>query len=392
MKIVAIIAEYNPFHNGHLYQIQKLKKDNYTVIVIMSSSFTQRGIPAISSKFSRAKVALNYGADLVLELPVVFSTSNAEIFSKGAIKILDSLSCVDYLCFGAENNLDELIKVNKKINENLKISENNIKKYLDEGFSYLKAKELSYSFLSKEEINIIKKPNNILGLEYLKALNAINSNIKPFVILRKNTNHNSTFIFKNFASASLIRNYIYKENINLTKNFMPELSFNSIKDNNNLFLDLFFDLFKYLILSGKVKYSDYIDYEQGLENRFLNFIKEDDIFEFINKVSSKRYTKSRISRLIMQIILDLKKEFIFKSLEVEYIRVLGAKQDGLRILKHLKSNKIEFIEKFSKIKEISDEDILKQICLKEVFATNLYNLYSKGVINEDYLKSPIIIK
>ncbi|WP_039856737.1 nucleotidyltransferase family protein [Peptoniphilus sp. oral taxon 386] len=391
MKTAAIIAEYNPFHNGHLYQLKKIKEKNLNAVIIMSSSFTQRGTPAIIDKFARTKIALTYGADLVLELPVIFSTSNAEIFSKGAINILESLDSIDYLYFGAEDSLENLLKINEKIELNKKNSEEKLKNYLSAGKSYLEARELSYDFLDDTEIEILKKSNNILGIEYLKALKHINSYIQPAVIQRKNTCHNSDLIIDNFTSASSIRKLIENKNLNSIENLVPKKSFDEIKNSSYNFQDRYFEIFKFLVLSQKINYENYVDYENGLENRFMKYLSNKNIYDFIESVSSKRYTKSRISRLITQIILDIKKDFIFEALNANYIRILGIGKNGTEILKVLKDKNIFFIDKFAKINSLNKNSTIKQIAEKEIFATNMYNMMINKNFMEDYLKSPIII-
>ncbi|MDU7115081.1 MAG: nucleotidyltransferase family protein, partial [Peptoniphilus harei] len=166
MKIASIIAEYNPFHRGHAYQIKKIKSEySDYIVVIMSGNFVQRGEPAIINKFERAKIAVDNGASLVLELPLFYATSNAEIFARGGISILDSMDIINRLYFGSEDDASILKNLSEKIYKNL--DDEKIKKFLTEGNSYIKSRELAMDFLSDEEKEILKKPNNILGLEYI---------------------------------------------------------------------------------------------------------------------------------------------------------------------------------------------------------------------------------
>lgn len=394
MKTSAIIAEYNPFHNGHKYQIDTIKKQIDTnIIVIMSSSFTQRGTPSIINKYKRAQIAIENGANLVLELPVIYSSSNAEIFSKGAINILDSLNIVDYLYFGSEDTLEDLINVSKKIKENENYSNNLIKKYLKMGYSHLRARELSYDFLIEKEINILKKPNNILALEYIKALDYFNSNIIPKNIIRHKVDHNTEVVSEGFSSASNIRNLVFDGKIDAIKFLVPKETFDEILSNKiNNFND-YFDIFKYLILSKNIDYNNYFDYEEGLDNRFLKFINEDNINDFINLVSTKRYTKSRISRLINNIILDINKDLIRESFNTSYIRILAMDERGANIIKKIKNDNkdIFIINKFSSINSSKDL-ILKNIAQKELQASNIYNMHLNKIVNEDYFKSPYYYK
>lgn len=390
MKTSAVITEYNPFHNGHKYQLEEIKKlNNNPLIVIMSGSFTQRGAPSIINKFKKAELAVENGANLVIELPVIYSTSNAEIFSKGAINILNSLNVVDNLYFGAEDNLNTLLSISNKIKENKDNINSSIKKYLDLGYSYLKSYELSLDFLSKEEINVIRKPNNILAFEYIKAIDDFNLSIKPNVILRKDVSHGSSITTKNFSSASNIRELAYKKDFNKVKDFVPKNTFKALNSEDLNDFNNYFNIFKYLVLEGNINYKSYYDYEDGMENRFLKFIDINNINEFISLVSTKRYTKSRVARLIINIVLDVNSTLIKKSFNSPYIRVLAMDSIGSRVLKTIDNENL--INKFSKTKNIKDST-LREIIDKEVFATNLYNLYTSKIINEDFLKSPIYIK
>lgn len=372
MKIASIIAEYNPFHNGHKYQIEKIKT-SYTdyIVVIMSTSFVQRGEPAIIDKFTRAKIAIENGASLVIENPVIYSSSNAEIFSKGAINILDSFGIIDRLYFGSENNLSELLDINKKICEN--ISEDLIQKYLSEGNSFIKSREMAMDFLTEEEKNILKGSNNILAIEYIKALENKKSKIAPHSIKRIGAAHDSVLSSENIASASLIRNLI-KENREYKK-FIPDYEFLDIHDLND-----YFEIFKYLLINKDINFDKYFDFEIGLENRMFDNLDAKNMDDFVEKVHSKRHSRSRIKRLIISILLDLDKNLILDSFSHPYIRILGLDDRGAEILKNSKNKNI--IGSFKKNYD-STNSINKKILGKEILATNLYNLKS-GKMNLDF--------
>lgn len=372
MKIASIIAEYNPFHNGHKYQIEKIKT-SYTdyIVVIMSTSFVQRGEPAIIDKFTRAKIAIENGASLVIENPVIYSSSNAEIFSKGAINILDSFGIIDRLYFGSENNLSELLDINKKICEN--ISEDLIQKYLSEGNSFIKSREMAMDFLTEEEKNILKGSNNILAIEYIKALENKKSKIAPHSIKRIGAAHDSVLSSENIASASLIRNLI-KENRDY-KNFVPNYEFSDIHELND-----YFDILKYLLINKNINFDKYFDYEIGLENRMFDNLDAKNMDDFVEKVHSKRHSRARIKRLIISILLNLDKNLIFDSFSHPYIRILGLDDRGVEILKHSKNKNI--IGSFKKYYDFADS-IDKKVLDKEILATNLYNL-KNGKMNLDF--------
>ncbi|SHG96126.1 cytidyltransferase-like domain-containing protein [Anaerosphaera aminiphila DSM 21120] len=391
MKIAAIVAEYNPFHNGHKYQIDKIKELGYSVIVIMSSSFTQRGQPAIINKFDRSEIAIKNGVDLVIELPAIYSTSNAEIFSKGSIFILNSLGIVDNLFFGSEDELSSLIEIVQLIDNKKDTVDEAIKAELKKGSSFLRARESAYSFLNTKQLSILRRPNNILAIEYLKSLKSFKSTINPISIQRKNVEHNSDITRGTFSSASNIREMLIGGNIEECKKFIPINSYDNLKELHYNELNNYFNIFKYMILKNDIDYSNYFDYENGLENRFFKFIESNNISEFINLVSSKRYTNSRISRLITQILLGIEKSLIADSFTLPYIRILASNETGFKIIREIKKENL-VIDKFSNINSLPDNDIRKKIALKESFVTNIYNLNQNKNYNEDYFKNLLIFK
>lgn len=386
MKISGIITEYNPFHNGHKYQIEKTKEFSDAIISVMSSSFTQRGTPSIINKFTRAQIAVNNGVDLVIELPVIYSSSNAEIFSKGGVFLLNSLGVLDYLVFGTEDELQVIQNINKKIHLNNDIFEKNIKKYLKDGNSFLIAKEKAMDFLTENEKEILKKPNNILAFEYLKALCDFNSAIKPIAIKRHMTNHNSNISYNKFSSGSKIRSMVLNGNLENVKDFVPIETFNALKKEKYNEFNNYFDIFKYIIISGKLNYEKYFDYEKGLENRFLKYLESENIDAFINNISTKRYTKARISRLINNILLDIDKDFVRETFNHKpYIRILAMNKTGIEILREIKKNNdIYIINKFAKYKE-SDDSIINEIAEKEIYATDIYNIFGNKIMGEDFI-------
>ncbi|WP_019138413.1 tRNA(Met) cytidine acetate ligase [Peptoniphilus timonensis] len=372
MKIASIIAEYNPFHKGHAYQINKIKKD-YTdfIVVIMSGNFVQRGEPAIIDKYKRAKIAVDNGASLVLELPLLYSTSNAEIFSLGATNILNSMGIIDRLYFGSEDDVEVLRSIQEKIDENF--DEEKLKKYLSEGKSFIRSRELAMDFLSDKEKEILKRPNNILGLEYLNSLAKLNSKIEAHSIKRKNVNHDDDFSLGDFASASHIRRLAY-EGEDVSK-FIPD--YKLVPENN---LKNYFDIFKYKMISEKINFNEYFDYEEGLENRLLENIDAINFEEFIEKVHSKRHSRSRIKRLVIEIILDIKKDLIKNSLKEPYTRVLACDKRGIEIFK-----KSENKNKIYSFKSFYDKStgITRDMLDKEILASDLYNIKS-GKIKTDF--------
>lgn len=376
MKIASIIAEYNPFHKGHAYQINKIKED-YTdfIVVIMSGNFVQRGEPAIINKYKRARLAIDNGASLVLELPLPYATSNAEIFALGAVNILNSMGIVHRLYFGSEDDVEVLKSLQEKIDKNF--DEDKLKKYLSEGKSFIRSRELAMDFLNEEEKEILKRPNNILALEYLRSLEKLNSSIDPHSIKRKNVNHNDDFSLDGFASASHIRRLTYEgEDVS---RFLP--GYDLVVENK---LENYFDIFKYKMLSEKINFRDYFDYEKGLENRILENLDAENFHDLIEKVHSKRHSRSRIKRLIIEILLDIKKDLIKNSFEDPYTRVLACDERGLEIFKKSKNKNKNKIYSFKSFYDTSS-GITKEMLDKEILASDLYNIKS-GKIKTDFTR------
>lgn len=404
MKVLGIIVEYNPFHKGHLYHIKKAKEVTSSdyVVCIMSGNFVQRGEPAIINKWARTEVALNYEIDLVIELPFVFSMSSAEYFSLSAIKILDSLGIVDFICFGSESgNIKTLNKIaDILVNESNKFSKI-LKFHLSKGISYPSARQktLSEFFninLSKE----ITSPNNILGIEYLKALKKLKSTIKPFTISRLGNSYNDEKLSGALSSASSIRKVLNDNTISIDsklikiENSIPEKSLSIIKrefENNLCPVNTKF--YDNIIISLIRRYSNaelknipYIS--EGLENKFK---KNSNLFSSIDQVikhtKSKRYTYSRLQRTIFNIMIGVNyNDFnLFQDIKSPiYARILGFNNNGIKLLLRIKNNSIiPTSTKFSKFYNSCNSTINK-IAYYDRLSTDLYVL---GYKNPDHKKS-----
>lgn len=383
--IIGIIAEYNPFHNGHLYQLHKMRRENKNtkIVVCMSSSFVQRGEPAVIDKWSRAKFAVEHGADLVLELPTLFSTQNGEIFAKGGVGILGSF--IDALSFGAEDDINVLSEINEKIKNNL--DNDVVKSYLDLGYSLPVAKEMAMDFLTDAEKNILRTPNNILAMSYLNARDEMGYTFDLISHSRKNVGYHESYK-GSFASATYLRQVI-KEDVSTIKNFVPVSVYNVLNTSKFNSLENYFEIFKYKLIKESVELKKVTDYEAGMENRFLNYIDAESFEDFISLCSTKRYSKARIRRSAMSFILGLDKELILGSIGAPYMRVLASNDTGFDIIREMKKTHM-VIDKFSKIDELEEEKI-KAIAKKEVSATDLYNIFYNKKIGEDFTHSPEII-
>ena len=370
--LIAIIAEYNPFHNGHLYQINEIKNKypETKIAVIMSSSFVQRGEAAIIDKFSRAKCAIKSGVDLVIELPVLFSTQNAEVFAKGAVGILKYLN-PDGLAFGCESDIDLLTNIISKVD---KIDEDILKDFLASGESYIKAVECACDFTDKER-SAFKKSNNILAMEYIKACRKCGLETEFIPIKRVGTEYNDDFSVGEFASASYIRDHI-----DSGFKFMPEYSWDELKLlRENKFS--IYDIFRFKMVEDP-SLSSYLDYEDGMENLVLKNIYK-DYDDFLESCTSKRYSRSRIKRIILSKVLGLDGDLVRRNMGKPYLRVLAASESGFEIIKNSKEDMLVNFknirdERFDSIREISDV---------EVKATNFYEILKGGKLNRDFTEN-----
>lgn len=376
MKVAGIISEYNPFHNGHKYQIDMLKKEYDAVVSIMSGSFVQRGDVAIFDKWTRARAALSSGCDLVIELPVKYVLSSANGFASGAIDILSATGIVDTLSFGSESG--DIEKLNKAadilLHETAEISEK-IKSLMDNGFSYPKARQQAYSGIIDGEL--FETPNNILALEYILELKKQNSNINPTTHKRSDNGYHSMKENGAFASATKIRDMI--EAGQDISDFVPY----SYKDAPMHNLDSLTDIFKYILLcQGTDAFSGIADVESGLDNRFLKNINKRTISEIIDSVKTKRYTRTRLQRIVLNVISGLS----IDTPKPEYVRVLGMTRTGMEILSEMKkTSRYPIVNKVADFDGVSINADIRATDLASICCT------TKAVFGRDYTTSPIIL-
>ena len=388
-KVLGIICEYNPFHNGHLYHLEQSKKatgSNY-VVAIMSGNFTQRGSTAIIDKWSRTEAALRCGVDLVIELPVLYATSSAENFAEGSIRILDSLKVVDYLSFGSEtSDIDILDGIATVLYKEPKSYKNMLANELKKGLSFPKAREnaLLLYLNNKKYANILSSPNNILGIEYIKALKKYKSNIRPISISRFEAGYNDINYSGNIASATAIRNIIKNGSFDITKRLLPPPSFEILIDNikqGHIIPDL--SVFERQIIYNLRKMSideiaELPDVSEGLEFSIKKAANScNTIQEFLNIIKSKRYTSTRLQRILLYSLLGITKKDIALSKKVNpYVRVLGLNNRGKFIISEIaKANsKLEIITSVKRFADKSNNKNLKLMLDKDIFATNVYTI------------------
>ena len=323
---IGIIAEYNPFHYGHLYQINKIKEmyPDSTITVVMSGWVTERGDLSLIDKFKKCDIALHYGVDLVVELPYKFIQSG-DYFAKGAIEILNKLGC-NYIVFGSESNdLGKLITLASTQINNKKFDKL-VKNYMNSDMNYPTA--LNKALLDTCGTSV-SEPNDILGVCYLKEIIKNKYNIDP-ILIKRYSNYNSKEIEGKITSATSIRELL--KNKKRIKKYVPKYAYRYLKD--VLFIDDYFDYIKYKIISTDI--SIYQGIDENIKNRIMNSINESNsLDELINLVKSKKTTYNKIKRIITYILLDIKKN---NNFDLEYIRVLGFNNKGKNILNEIKKN------------------------------------------------------
>lgn len=371
IKAVGIICEYNPFHNGHIHHLNEIKKqfEGYTIILVMSGNFMQRGEISILNKWDKTEIALNHGVDLVIELPFIFSTQSADIFGYGAIEILNYLN-VEYIVFGSETNnisvLQNIVKTQKEEKYNILV-----KYYLDKGYNYPTSMSKA---LTKYGYNHIDSPNDLLGISYIKAIDKLNSNIIPISIKRTNNYHKLDN--SNITSASSIRKLIEeKKDIS---NYVPYETLNKISPIDNHY----FELLKYKILTCN-DLSIYQTVDEGLNTRIKKYVIESkNLDELISKIKTKRYTYNKISRALTHILCSFTKAEASIYQTNEYIRILGFNKNGRKYLSKIKKDiQIPIITKY--------KDTKSKILDIEIKVGHIYNCIINKDINE-YKKSVII--
>ena len=373
-KIIGIICEYNPLHNGHIYHINKIKEmfPDSIIILVTNGYFSQRGEINILNKLDKINSSLNHNIDLIVELPFVFATQSADIFASGAIQILNTLN-IDTLVFGSEINNIETLKKIATIQDSTKYN-NLLKEFLDKGINYPTAISKAISKLTNKNINT---PNDLLGISYIKAIKHLNSNIEAISIKRTNDYH-SLNSDNRIISGTAIRNLI-KENKNIN-DFVPK----DIFDLNLKYIDLnnYFDLLKYKILCEKENINKYQTVDEGIENRILKYISKcNNTDDLISVIKTKRYTYNKICRMFIHILCSFTKEEANRNKKIEYIRILGFNNNGQKYLNKIKKNvSIPIISKLGK-QEFEQLLIEKRV-------TDIYNLKSNIIINE-YKEIPI---
>lgn len=410
MKVNGIIAEYNPFHNGHEYQLSASKEAtqaDYT-IVAMSGNFTQRGTPAILDKYHRAEMALRGGADLILEIPSFYALGSAEYFASGAAAMLDKLGVVDCLCFGSEcGDIDALYKIASILAEEPQPYKARLKSKLKQGCSYPNARSLAlleYCPSLSSAMRIFTSPNNILGIEYIKALLRRESPIAPVTIKRSGTGYNDKDLNSPKSSALAIRSAIFSQKSwSSLQEYMPAASYcimrNTWETHQPIHANDFSLLLHYKLISEmRNGFERYADVSPELSDRIRkNIYRFDNYRGFCDLLKTKDITHTRISRCLMHILLNMEKTALEAYIAQDYVpyaRVLGFRRDALPLLSAIKEHSsIPLISKLADAGKVLPDSSLKML-RKDIDISNVYNsvcAHKSGRPMRNEYSTPLVI-
>ncbi|WP_129722012.1 nucleotidyltransferase [Xylanivirga thermophila] len=418
MTVLGIVAEYNPFHNGHLYHLRKsiqIIKPDYT-IAIMSGHFTQRGEPALLDKWTRTSMALENGVDIVLELPVIYACQTAELFAFGGVELLNKTGVVTHMSFGSETeDMDILQKIANILAEEPLEFKEFLKDELINGVSfpvarykaiikYMKINDMDISDTSIKKI--LNSPNSILAIEYLKALKKTDSQIKPVTFKRIKAQYHSTSLQKGISSATAIRNEIYKSGLsNMVENTLP---YSSLIILENAIISgkgpLKAEAFDSLILgllrrTPADEMANWMDVEEGLQNRIKKCsILARDLKDFLQKSKTKRYTYTRLQRILTNGILNITSEKIEKFGKTggpQYIRILGFNKKATPLIRQIQNcSSIPVINKAAHYSRFNNK-ALEDMFHFDVLATDIYALACPNpeyrIGGWDFKKNPVIL-
>ncbi len=409
MKTVGVIAEYNPFHNGHKYQLDTIRKQTQAdyIIVVMSGNFLQRGVLSITDKYTRAKSALLSGADLVLELPVLWATASAEYFASAGIRCLQSLGITDAFAFGAEDDCLSLFEnIADILIDNPIEYQTQLRKEMKSGISYPLARANALTALIKEIpatklSSLLQNPNNILGIEYLKANR---HQLEPILIPRKGNQYHDTMVTETLSSATAIRRLIFDKSISSSQleTRLPASSLALLREKTDCCLlreDSLSEMLGYCLLQrARSGYESFADCDKTLSNRIRNSIREYRYFsQFCEQLKTKNITHTRISRVLLHILLDIKKtdyELGIALNYVPYLRVLGFQKNATKLLAAIKRNaSAPLITKVADASNILSSDAY-YLLEKDIFAADVYNQLiaqnAQAIPNNEFTQ-PIVI-
>ena len=399
---IGIVAEYNPFHNGHFRQIELVKNrfPGQPIICVMSGNFVQRGEPAIWDKFVRTKAALICGADMVIELPLPFATASAEYFSHHAVALLESLGIVGHICFGSETGeLLPLQRVAELLTDENAEFKQSLKTLLDQGHSYPTARHMAIKKLAPDAAEVLSTPNNILGIEYLKAIIRLDSDIKPFIIKREGEGYHSKDHTKELSSATAIRTALiagHKDLAGIPSELRP--LYNTYIERGDFFeLDNLSQILHYIVKTCKVEQlANALDVSEGLHNSIIEACgKHQNISVILKELKSKRYAYTRLSRALLHIILSINKDDFeeFMCGFPHYIRVLGFRKEWECLFAYIDESTdipiITNLKNYEALSCLTGRKLLK----KEIESSDIYNLCGQSVYpkNSEFSKTIIVV-
>lgn len=390
MKISGIICEYNPFHNGHLYHIEETRKNGAThIVAVMSGNFVQRGDVAVMDKLERARLAVRSGADLVIELPVQYCLSSAENFAAGAVYLLDSLGAVEEISFGSEcGDVDKLLKALDAVDIAAMSHADEIRDIMEKGYTYPRALNSVVNGTDPEAGEIISSPNNLLAIEYMRALKRFSSGMKPFTVKRMNAAHDDKRAENGFASASYIRERIENGEVSELDEYTTPIWSAALSEaeakGEIASLSRLERVLLYKLRSCTVdEIAQIYDVAQGLEHRIYGARMAGSLDELLFTVKTKRYTMARIRRIMLALLIGITKEDMEKL--PPYGRILAFNERGKEILAQAKSSAaIPYASSISKLSQISDT--AERFAELEIRASDIYGLALETVTSaqKDY--------
>ncbi|EPD52899.1 hypothetical protein HMPREF1210_01279 [Paenisporosarcina sp. HGH0030] len=403
MKATGVVVEHNPFHNGHFYHIKESRKKTAAdiIIAVMSGNFLQRGEPALVDKWSRTEMALKAGVDIVIELPYVFATAQASDFARGSITLLEALEC-EAFCFGSEEGtIEPFTRSYDVLTTQQEAYQNSIKQYMQLGLSYPKALNEAYSDITTH-LNLplvdLSKPNNILGYHYIEAACQMQAHIKPVTIQRIVANyHDNVDQDQSIASATGIRKALFDDgSIEALGKFMPHTSLEQLlkwKDSIGVFgsWQQFWPLLRHTIIRSSTKnLASYAEVTEGIEHLIHEAARECETFEdFMSRVKSKRYTWTRIQRMLTHIYTGFTWESLKEHQKPTYLRVLGMTQNGQKYLSEKKKNLS--LPLVSRVAATKDSLLDLDIHASDLYQLGLQSPKIKQPVGMDYRKPPIIL-
>ncbi|MCM3386649.1 nucleotidyltransferase [Ureibacillus chungkukjangi] len=400
MKAVGVVVEYNPFHNGHFYHISqsKSKANADVVIAVMSGHFLQRGEPALLDKWHRTKMALNNGVDLVIELPYVFCTGHATSFAEGAIQLLEAIGCTKFAFGSEEGSIDPFLNTVHLLKKHEEQYNALIKQYVTTGISYPQSLYKAYEELRQNEENQtidLSQPNNILGYHYIEAAKRLKLEIEPMTIPRIQAGfHDDINTQSTIASATGIRKALFEQHsLHEIKQFVPDESYNQMESWQNKYAsfinwETFWPYLRFSILRNTPEQlTQFADVSEGIEFALVKAAKKSETFsQFMNQIKSKRYTWTRLQRMVTHIYTGITKEQLHNSKMPSYIRLLGMTKNGQA---YLSQNKKQFqLPLISRVASTNDPMLQLDIRATDMYALGVELALGKQIAS-DYQTPPI---